>query len=571
MVKTKAGNGRLASDLLWAHITWVEAFPKGQIDAVNSQISSIDGIGSIGAAGTSNLNLASDQGWTWKADRLDALLAAVSRTAANWGGSTDFLHRMIVGLEVDSLSSDALPFYLVAFRATLNKDAVADSPNLARDLGYVRNSLSVFIENLKGDSTKGYSFSPCVPSITALAAYVDEKDFTRLRDKVRKLVSGNLSSSGLKALGDEHRDLEPFNFDPTSQKDMKSHVPLEPNVSLVLGNANPIVFLRSPYMVIISPTKGLLEPEPFMMSLTPYATNARLDMIWFLPNVFIVPLASFSWLGRSWKEIGELRGRLASVGQSASSSSSKSMSTQLLDGLTNAGLALSMIDIGLELLERGFGRTLDGWANNSIPGQTEIRIPSGKHWHSSRDPKELEEGYLAALGGWLRRDLDTMRDNVESLEREVRLLSDHINQAEMRRSTLATEESTKAMRESSKAMEESTKTLLTSQSSIEYLTWVLIGLTGLLVAIGVFQVDLGPYSFIVLPAIFSLIAIILEQRLVAAISFSVSVALVVAFIVAETWPDCSVFVGLVLVVVSGIVSFMLLQLYFQRAAKHKEL
>jgi hypothetical protein len=411
--------------------------------------------------------------------------------------------------------------------------------------------------------------SPCIPSITIMAAYVDDKGFSRLRDKVRRLGLSTLSSAELKALGDEHRGLEPFNFDP-NQSDMKSHVAIEPNVSLILGNANPLVFLRSPYIVILSPTGGLLDREPFMMPIIPYAANARLDMIWHLPDVFVVPMASFSWLGRSWKIVGNLRGRLASVGQSASSSSPKSTSSQLLDGLTDAGLSLSMLDIGLELLDRGFGRTLDAWANNSVRGQTEIRIPSGRHWHSSRDPKEFEEGYLAALGGWLRREIDAMRDNVESLEREAQLLSDHINQAEMRRSILATEESTKAMRESSKAMEESSRTLLTSQRSIEYLTGVLIALTGILVIIGVFQVDFGAYSFLVFAAFFSLIAMIFGRRLTSYFFFSVSVALAVLFIVSNIWPDSSAYVSLVPVVASGIVSFLLLRRYLPRAVKRQK-
>jgi hypothetical protein len=38
MAKTKAGNGRLDSELQWAQITWVEVFPKERMDAVRRRL-----------------------------------------------------------------------------------------------------------------------------------------------------------------------------------------------------------------------------------------------------------------------------------------------------------------------------------------------------------------------------------------------------------------------------------------------------------------------------------------------------------------------------------------------------
>jgi hypothetical protein len=556
-----AGNSKLAKidrEVMWGQIICVEAFSKQRVKALNEQITTIRGFSTVNLGGESD-SLTSDHSYVWSAENLEECFASVLEGSTKFGGSVELLRRSVSGIRIESLDSQMLPFYVVVIRVHLNRNALAESPNLAKDLAIVRNSFRVFMEGLNGCSRAGHSMSPCVPAITVIASYVREKELNRLREKARRLETEGLPLEVLARIGDEHRDAEPFDFDPTKQKDMKSHFLLEPNISLIMGNADPYSLpLRTPYITILSSTKELLSPEPLDMPVFPFATNLGLNQIWFLPNTLAIPVGLLSWFEDCLKQIDDSRKGLIVISHKISSNSMKGASIENLGLLTETGIMLSSLAIGLDALERNFGKTFLGWADNNVPGQREILVPSTKHWHSSRDPVEFKRGYLTALGRFLRRDFDTMRDQVDSLEREVTLLAQHANQAEIRRSVLATEASTSAM-------EKTTKAFSASQKSIEYLTAVVIALTAILVIISVFSADMGAYTPVAYAGFFSILAIVSKRTLVASAFYSVAVFLASVFLLEKLRAGEDAVVTIA--GAAGVVTFILLRRFF---AKNRE-
>ncbi|TFH48322.1 MAG: hypothetical protein E4G89_06480 [Methanothrix sp.] len=552
---------RTASDVCWAQIVCVETFPKEGIRGIDEKISSIEGLSLVKSPPRSNLNLMSDRLSLWKCEDPEACFGVVLRSAQNWGGSRDLFSKYVLGITVESIDSGALPYYVVAWKIDLNPDTIGAASNLAKDLSYLRNPFRVFLESFDGFSKVAGGMSPCVPAITIIAACVEQKSIDRMREIAACIIDEpdderEIDDRG--AFGDKLRELEPFDLDPTRQKDMKSHILLEQNVTLILGNADPYsVFLRSPYMVLLSSTKGLLDPDPFRLPIAPYLTNSPLEQIWLLPHVLIVPMSTLAWFRECWTRVETLQQKLSKMGADISSDLSKLTSDEIIQDLIGIELKLSATDMALGLLQRGYGRTFETWANNSTRGHSEIFVPSMKHWHSSREAPELNSGYLGALGSVLETNLDMLTKQVKELGKQANILSDRAHEARLSRSIQATEEYTKAVRDSSNKMESMTNTLLSSQDWMTYLTAVLIVLTGMLVIVGFLSSDMGENTWIAYIALFLLVGFIAQKRLLTSAFISVAIAFLVFAGGSDLWEDVDAWLRLAGSCLSGILAFPL--------------
>jgi hypothetical protein len=209
-----------------------------------------------------------------------------------------------------------------------------------------------------------------------------------------------------------------------------------------------------------------------------------------------------------------MRHTLSKAGGDISVDPSKITSDDVLLQLTDIELKVSAFNLALGLLEEGYSRTFKAWSANSVTGQLEIPIPSGKHWFSRRDPPELDKGYLSALGGVLEKNVKTLAKEGMDLEHQVGILSNRSHQARLGASIQATERYTEAVKGSSAKMADMTNAMLRSQDTLTYLTAVLIIMTGMLLIVTFLSSDLGRYSLGAYFALFLLVALVVKRRLI---------------------------------------------------------
>jgi len=109
-------------------------------------------------------------------------------------------------------------------------------------------------------------------------------------------------------------------------------------------------------------------------------------------------------------------------------------------------------------------------------------LPSLSRWPSPHIGEEFEDGFLSYFAEEIRRGLDRTAKKLQDLERRIELLSRQANEAVLRDSGLKTEMATDAS--------------LQAQRAVVNMTYVLVVLTFLLVALALWQNDAASYAMI---------------------------------------------------------------------------
>jgi hypothetical protein len=274
-------------------------------------------------------------------------------------------------------------------------------------------------------------------------------------------------------------------------------------------------------MLFLSPDEQLLQFEHFRIPMVPFATSPSMFVFWALPNMFVMPLAMLAWSGAFWTELRVHERTIGRVSANIFSDAKYQVDQRSLDELTKVGIRVGSLDVRLGLLERAFGQTIDAWSKNSLPDQKELGMPSLSQWPSTSSRDESQGGFLTFLGKWLRRDLDAMTRTIQSLERQVELLSRQANDAIMRRSTLE--------------MENVTRASLKSQESTTTMTYVLVILTFTLVSLALLENGYLSYAAI---GIASSVALAIAWMGKEFPRFRyLLVELVVVFVALQLWPS----------------------------------
>jgi hypothetical protein len=561
MMEKKSSSG-FAPGVKYGEVLLVDAFPKDRIGSANRRVTEILGIDSMETPIRRAESHNPDITYNWSPTDLNQLLNTAHRALEMLGtgiaGDIDHLRRFISSISAEGLDSEDLPFYILTIRIGLNSTALAESTNLEGDIRGVRTPFGFLLQSLGGHSSRGVSWGPSAPIFVILGVKTNQKLLSLLQQEARDSTLHRAASTASPNDVVEHRRLIPVGLSWDKEPDIWSHFILASNASAILGHMDQfgLLGIRTPYMIWLSPDDSLLEFDRVKI---PIALSLRVTSflsLWSISNNFVLPLAVHAWTGALFLEVQDLERAMASVSTDLLSISDGLVNKSSLDELTRLGLRSSTLDVQIGLIESELGDTVEKWRCNSIADQVERRLPSLSRWPSPHIGEDFEGGFLSFFAEDLRRRLDRIEEGLQDLERRIELLSRQANDA--------------VLRDSGKKMEMATNAALQAQRAVVNMTYVLVMLTFLLVALALWQN--GAYSYAVIVAAMTLVVVarflaIDNRRLY----WLIGVALV-DFFVLKCWPsDISWLIPLVPIVAIVIpVTWWALAPYAHPAELHRE-
>ncbi len=452
-------------------IICVEAFPKSRIDEINASLSAF--IGEETKPGNPQTE-AEEQRSRWEPGNLDVFFEEVlaRSNGEKYGGSLESFRAFIESVDVESLNTSSLPFYLVVLKAKLNPKVIDASEDLEKDLRSIYNPLRVSMESLEGMTSECRPMGPRIPMAIYLNVKVSPEDLSRLQQAEMKLErSFEEDPEGWATQSGKLREMEPFNLSQLPGGDLHSHLIAFSNVSIIFGHAYQLGLygLSTPYVIVLS-TGGGLDQDQFHFPLLPFPPAEIRDISWRGPSVLAVPLALLIWLDWFWSEFSRLEGSVIQSRPETSEIHTQDLATSL-KRLTPLGLEAASFEVDIGVLKRRLAPAFEKWTDTGYPGAREIPVfPTGS-FGSQLMASWQTGGYMAALSGEILDHLSRSEAAVQNLGKRIDILSRHASDAVSRNSIQAMHEATEATKRSTR--------------SVLYLTGALVALTAVLVALAV--------------------------------------------------------------------------------------
>lgn len=363
---------------------------------------------------------------------------------------------------IQGINDPDLPYYCLYMYFSLNKN-VSTVPDFDFNILQIRNLIERYIKSLPHGVSYHRRDGSGHSSIILIDVLVDNLYLNEMARLVSLLEDDTIPEDHHISIAEQLNRLQPALSDNFTLSHTKSYFVIDESLHTIVGSIGGLIPFdsTSSYILITA-----LEEGHRIAGFHQHIFPVTLELLYGNPWEWVGPLSMLlcieSWSYNDWSILRKHRETLSTLSEHLIGDKTHILEDKDLSQIAQLGLESSALKIDLMRLESRCDYYLDSWCKGSFGPLHETPVPFDKRM--MRYGFDSKCGYLPSIAQKLEGSLQGLKKTISTFEDETNTLSAYANQIALRKSTIASEK---------------------SSQSVEFLTWLLLALTLVLVVLDI--------------------------------------------------------------------------------------